>query len=326
MRAYASFIVRHRLAVLLLSLALTLGLGLQLRNLSVIVDADELLPKDHPFVEVTERVQDVFGNRFTVVVGITPRTGDVYTPEVLGKVLTATERLAATPGVTRGNIQSLAAPRAKDIAGDAEGLRVSRLLDHVPASLAEAQAVKAAACRQSRLSQRAGQRGWPHRRHLCRVPEGPQGLWPCHASRWTPPSPRSATTACASPCRASRCSLATLETFSKRMAWLLPIAILLIGLIHFEAFRTLQGLILPLVTAILALVWSLGLMTLAGVHLDPFNNVTPILILAVAAGHAVQMLKRYYEEYRPAATREPTTDARHASREAIIDTWSASAR
>src|SRR5206468_9022791 len=33
------------------------------------------------------------------------------------------------------------------------------------------------------------------------------------------------------------------------------------------------------------------------VPLDPFNTTTPILILAVAAGHAVQILKRFYEEY-----------------------------
>src|SRR5262249_1759993 len=39
-----------------------------------------------------------------------------------------------------------------------------------------------------------------------------------------------------------------------------------------------------------------GLMGLLGVPLDPFNTTTPILILAVAAGHAVQILKRFYEE------------------------------
>ena len=38
-------------------------------------------------------------------------------------------------------------------------------------------------------------------------------------------------------------------------------------------------------------------MGLADVPLDIFNMSTPILILAVGAGHAVQMLKRYYEEY-----------------------------
>jgi hypothetical protein len=44
--------------------------------------------------------------------------------------------------------------------------------------------------------------------------------------------------------------------------------------IHLEAFRTRR---LPLVTAILsAHLLSLGIMTLAGIHLDPFTNVTPI--------------------------------------------------
>src|SRR5205823_9144805 len=43
--------------------------------------------------------------------------------------------------------------------------------------------------------------------------------------------------------------------------------------------------------------WAVGLMGLLGVPLDPFNTTTPILILAVAAGHAVQVLKRFYEEF-----------------------------
>jgi predicted RND superfamily exporter protein len=38
-------------------------------------------------------------------------------------------------------------------------------------------------------------------------------------------------------------------------------------------------------------------MGLFRIPLDPFNTTTPILILAVAAGHAVQILKRYYEEF-----------------------------
>ncbi|MCX7270259.1 MAG: hypothetical protein NT095_07175, partial [Burkholderiales bacterium] len=46
--------------------------------------------------------------------------------------------------------------------------------------------------------------------------------------------------------------LALLEEFSSRGGMLLLIAIGIIGVIHYEAFRTLQGLILPLVTPIVA--------------------------------------------------------------------------
>ena len=316
MQKYAQFIVKNRVLVVAISIFMTLFLGFQLQNLKVIVDADELLPRDHPFVVVTERVQALFGNRYTVVIGVTPKTGDVYTPAVLGKVLDITERLAATPGVTRANLQSLAAPRDKDIAGNGEGLLVTRLLDHVPANAAEAARVR------DRLAQNPAYRNVlvsPDARTAAIYVEfqkDPEGFG--HVMEKVE--------AAVAPSRGGdvRISvagqpvfLAALEDFSKRMAWLLPIAIILIGLIHLEAFRTVQGLILPLVTAILALVWSLGIMTLAGVHLDPFNNVTPILILAVAAGHAVQMLKRYYEEYDRERI-DPAVDPRDASRRAVV--------
>ena len=90
---------------------------------------------------------------------------------------------------------------------------------------------------------------------------------------------------------------AQVERFAQRMGLLFPIALIIIGLIHFEAFRSIQGLVLPLVTAVLAVVWGLGIMGTANVPMDAFNATTPILILAVAAGHAVQILKRYYEEF-----------------------------
>ena len=90
--------------------------------------------------------------------------------------------------------------------------------------------------------------------------------------------------------------LESTELFAKRIEWLFPLAILVIGLLHFEAFRTWQGLVLPLVTALMAVVWGTGLMGVFGQSMDIFNSPTPILILAVAAGHAVQLLKRYYDE------------------------------
>jgi predicted RND superfamily exporter protein len=90
--------------------------------------------------------------------------------------------------------------------------------------------------------------------------------------------------------------VAWLARYSARMFLFFPLAFVVIGLVHYEAFRTLQAMFLPLLTAMLAMLWSLGLLGCLGVSLDPFNVTTPILILAVAAGHAVQMLKRFYEE------------------------------
>lgn len=316
MKKFGQLIVDHRRIVLLFSLLLTVFFAAQLRNLTVIVDADELLPRDHPFVEVTERVQEVFGNRYTVVIGVTPKTGDVWQPDVLERVLAITDRLAETPGVTRANLQSLAAPRAKDIAGDANGLLVSRLLDHVPVDVGEAQAIRARLAANPAYKDVLVGRDERTAAIFVEFEKDPNGfghvMEQVHAAIDPSRGPDVSIAVAGQPV-----FLANLETFSKRMAWLLPIAVLLIGLVHLEAFRTVQGLVLPLVTAVLALVWSLGIMTLAGVHLDPFNNVTPILILAVAAGHSVQMLKRYYEEFDRASAGSLLTP-REASRAAVV--------
>ncbi|MDC4226937.1 MAG: MMPL family transporter [Candidatus Manganitrophus sp.] len=92
--------------------------------------------------------------------------------------------------------------------------------------------------------------------------------------------------------------LSYFEADSFRMlAVLFPIAILIIGILHYIAFRTWQGLFIPLVTSLLAVAWAMGMMGLTRTPLDPWNAMTPILILAIAAGHSVQILKRYYEEY-----------------------------
>ncbi len=91
-------------------------------------------------------------------------------------------------------------------------------------------------------------------------------------------------------------------TYFESDAWqmiviLFPLSILIIGILHYLAFKTWQGLVIPLVTSLLAVVWAMGIMGLTGTALDPWNAMTPILILAIAAGHSVQILKRYYEEY-----------------------------
>lgn len=92
-------------------------------------------------------------------------------------------------------------------------------------------------------------------------------------------------------------ALSFLEADSLRMSrYIYPVAVIIIMFILYLAFRSIQGMILPIICALLSVVWAVGLMGVFKIPLDPWNLMTPILILAVAAGHSVQILKRYYEE------------------------------
>ena len=55
-------------------------------------------------------------------------------------------------------------------------------------------------------------------------------------------------------------------------------------------------MLIPMLTAVLSTIWGLGLMGHSGLMMDTWNVSTPVLLIAVAAGHSAQMLKRYIEE------------------------------
>ncbi len=301
MRTYVEAVVRFRLIVIGLAILVTVALALQVVNLRVVIDPNSNLPRQHPYVATTERIEKVFGARHVIVVGVTLRDGDALSPHVLAKVQRLTAALLATPGVVKGSLLSLSARRAKNIAGTVDGMDVVPLMEIVPQSAKDIEALRRAVRANPVYLNTILSRDERTTAIVAEFDEDPGGFRGMVekvrriVDRERDPSVEIVI-------GGFPVYLAEIEGYSQRMAFLFPLAVLIIALIHYEAFRTLQGLILPLVTALLAVVWGLGIMGLASVPMDAFNATTPILILAVAAGHAVQILKRYYEEYHRLAS------------------------
>ncbi len=295
-RNTVAWIVRSRLWVLIaLSLA-TVLFATQVRNLQIVINPNTMLPQAHPSVIGTNLAESLFGSKHVVVVGISAADGGTaLTPHILATLGELSRDIAALPGVKAHTLMSVTANKAKSISGAADEMRVDPLLE-TPLDAA------AIARLQERLASNPVYRGTlvaedgslvslsfaihADQGGFRKIMDGVQQVIDAHRADDLK------ITASGSPV-----FFAAVERFAQRMAILFPIALLIIGLIHLEAFRTVQGLVLPLLTAVLAVIWGLGIMGAVGVPMDAFNATTPILILAVAAGHAVQILKRYYEEY-----------------------------
>jgi hypothetical protein len=296
MRGFVTWVVGHRWWVIGATFAVTVLLGLQIRNLELVVDTDTMLPADHPYVAATRRIEELFGSKYVLVVGVTPQQGDAYQPLVLQKIDALTRAFAAAPGVRESSLMSLASRKAKNIVGSEEGMEVRAMMDGVPATAEELAALRRAVAENPVYQNSVVSRDGRTTTLIAEFEKPADGframMTRVHAIVDRERDPRIRISIGGMPA-----FLAELEKYSARMGLLFPLAVLIVGLIHYEAFRTVQGLVLPLVTALLAVVWGLGVMAAAKVPLDVFNVTTPILILAVAAGHAVQILKRYYEEY-----------------------------
>jgi uncharacterized protein len=295
---YARWVVRRRWGVLGIVLVITLFLVRAAGHLHVEIDPDRQLPQDHPFIQTLNDVHRLFGDKNLVVVGLFPHDGQVFTPAFLHKLAEVTDRIRAIPGANPALVQSLAAPQVKDVRGTEEGMEVERVMETPPDDAAGADAVR--------------RRAFANDAYIGTLVAADGSAAAVQASfELTPEMPgyRHLHMAVLAALKAAddgtfdyRLSgpvvfLSQLSAYAGRMVYYFPLALLVIGLVHYEAFRTLQALFLPLLTALLSVLWAVGLMGLLGVPLDPFNTTTPILILAVAAGHAVQILKRFYEEY-----------------------------
>jgi len=144
MRRYVEWIIRHRLLVIALTLLITGALAFQVKHLRVIIDPNTMLPQDHPFVSATNQVENVFGLKYVIVIGITPKEGSAFSSHVLSKVERMTAAILDVPGVVKGNVLSLSARRAKNIVGTADGIEVRPLMETVPQTATEIEALRRA--------------------------------------------------------------------------------------------------------------------------------------------------------------------------------------
>lgn len=317
MKRYIEWVIRHRYAVIALTLIATALAVSQARNLRIIIDPNTMLPQNHEYVTTTNLIEKTFDLKNMVVIGIAPKQGDIYQPAVLGKVQRLTAAVLKAKGVMPENVLSLSARRAKDIIGTPEGMEVRQLMPSVPGNAEQMQKLREAVNRNSAYLNAIVSRDAKTAAIIAEFKDIPGGF-------------RAIQDQMDAIIAAERDDsveifvsglpnyLSRIETYSERMRFLLPLAIVVLSLVLFGAFRTRQGMFLPLVTAILAVAWGLGFMGLSNIPMDVFNATTPILILAVATGHAVQMLKRYYEEYY--LLRDTTTlTPKEANNQAVVN-------
>ncbi len=328
LRSYIDFIVKFRWVVIVLIAAATWFLHSKGGALTVIIDPNNIVPRSHPYIATTLKVEEVFGSRYVAVIGITAKQGDIFQPAILEKVQRITNKLRETPRIVKTNLLSISARRAKDIRGNAEGMEVKQMMADVPVTPEQLTALKDALQRNTSYMNAIVSNDWKTTVILAEVrdkkkTDGPEvkGGFTFVADKINAivDAERDATVDVM--VSGYPPFLSMFERFAGRTPMLMLAALVIIGLIHWEAFRTLQGLILPLLTPLVAVEWSKGFMGLANVPLDIFNMSTPILILAVGAGHAVQLLKRYYEEYLrldPNGTLSKD-DKRKANKVAVIE-------
>lgn len=347
MKQYVEKIVRRPYLVISLILIITFFFLYQIKNIHFMFDPKSILPQDHPYVQLNNKIEEMFGGSRVVVIGVHVKKGDIFNADTLSKIVGITEDVKKIPGIKEENVVSLSDRKVKYIQASKDEIKISPLMEGIPNdpeglaalkkkvfsnnlfinSLVSKDATAGAiiidfaqtipAYAQDSKEEENTKSGPPTTvsggsKEDWRKWQGAKGS---HCGSWQRSEPGGWLADSLIHCQlqdiAAKYSdnehevylggmpivLAYFEADTFRTLLLFVVAIFIIGALHYYAFRTWQGFIVPLLTALLAVIWAMGMMGWTGTALDPWNAMTPILILAIAAGHSVQILKRYYEEY-----------------------------
>ncbi len=295
MRRFAELVVGRPRTVIALVLAASGLFASQLRHLETQVSVRDLTPRGHPFMRIDDRLSELFGAEQTSLLALGVAQGDVFTTEALVRIERLTRAVEALPAVVPSSVFSLASPRVKALDSTPDGVHIAPIMDEVPREPAALRALRAKVF------------SYPQYVGNLVTRDGRGALVSADFAAGS--SVREVTRALEALAARERApgidiyvggqtpALAALDDATRGIVPLLLLALAVIACVHYEAFRTGQAVVLPLVTAGLSVVWSVGLMTFLGYRVTPWTAVTAILVLSVAAGHAVQILKRYYECY-----------------------------
>lgn len=295
---YIELVLRWRWVVIAAVVITTILLAGQLGKLAVDMDPDIWAPQRHSYVVTTKKLENAFDGTNIIVVGIAPKQGDIYDPKILEKVRHVQTGIERLPHSIRHNIVSLAARKVKDIRGTSDGMDAKPFLKELPGTEAELNSLKAAVARNPIYVRALISEDGKSASVVADFKIDKKN--PLYAPLYE------GVKKVVDEVRdddvdiyigGAPVQLAWFEYHMNKMPAYFGIAFLIIMAIQYWSFRSFQGMLLPLATALISVIWALGLMGLFGVHMDVLNTTTPILIMAVAAGHAIQMLKRYYEEY-----------------------------
>src|SRR6185295_9138297 len=132
MEQYARFIVRHRVAVVIAVGLVTALLATQLRYVHLEIRRRANFPAHHPYVQIQNRISDLFGGETVVMIGIVAREGTIFTPEILGKIYRITHRLMDSPGIIESGQISIAGPYVKAVVAGPDGMDVRPLMEELP--------------------------------------------------------------------------------------------------------------------------------------------------------------------------------------------------
>ncbi|NCA84631.1 MAG: RND family transporter [Clostridia bacterium] len=286
MKKLTDQILAFRWFIIALVLALSVVAGYQITNLTIDADILRSLPDDDPDAALLKRIGENFGGNNMGIIIL--ETDDVYQTPVLEHVRAITDSVMEIEGIT--SVTSLT--NIINIKGQEYGFEIGRLVDEydLPETNGDFELLK------------ANVQGNEMYRGSIVSEDGTATviiftLSPEADVRTVASAVIEKTQALNIPEKLYYIGSPMLVNYISDLMRgdlirLLPIAFLLIAFVLLLSFRSVEGVVMPLLTAVISIVWSLGIMGLLNYKMSMISNNIPIILLAVGSAYTIHVLNR----------------------------------
>jgi uncharacterized protein len=311
MKRWAERLYDYRLHASIVVVLITAFFAWEVKHLDISTRFSDLYPRNHSYIQTFEKYP-AFGSPFTISLVIEAKNGSIYNSKTLEKIQEATQLVDLIPGVDHDQILSMAARKVKHVEATIGGIQATNLLvgpvpDH-PEEIAKLrEKVRSsggvvgtlvsfkedAALVQATFIERLTDfdvifksvndiigklQDADHEIHSAGQPM---------LTGW-------------------------IYNYQKEMYFIFALGLLAMGFFLVLHFRNIAGVVTPLVVGIVSAIWGFGFAGLLGYNLDPLIIVVPVLLVARALSHSVQMCERYFEIYHQVG------DVRKASVDSLV--------
>lgn len=279
---------------------LTLLFALRIPGLKIYTDFADLLPQQHPYIELHNSIKDSFGGANVLVVGIAFDEGTIFDNENLAAIDRITHAVDSLPGVNHNLVSSVTHRNSRHIWLTEEGSINSEPyfdIQHLPYDAEQLAVMEGNVIANPQVF---GPLVSPDLKMALVKAQLIEGQLDYAATFAQLQALREAEA------REGMTLYATGQpvlvgwayTYMDQILQIFIFTVLtMLALLIFH-FRKAYGILIPLGGVMISTIWGLGIISVLGFNLDPLGLVIPFLIAARAMSHGVQLVERYYAEVK----------------------------
>jgi len=295
-------IFSNRKPILVVFLILTAFMGYHGLKLRMDAGFEKMLPIEHDYIKTLQRYSSEFGTGNQLIVAVTQAQGDMFNPEFFAALQKANEEVFFLPGVARNTVTSILTPNVRYIELVEDGFQGGNV---VPAEFRPTSewfpVIRNNIIKSGRLGELVANdfSGALIRAELLDMdPTTREPLDYQVVARNLETKIRDVIETDGISVRIIGFAKSTgdIAEGARDVINFFGITFLITALLLWFYSHSLSLTILPLFSALVAVVWQMGLLPLMGYGLDPMSILVPFLVFAIGVSHGVQMISGWMGE------------------------------